>query len=73
MEDIDKLVKSVTSLSPNCKLYRSFDNDGNLLKQLEFIDGKWIDVTEKEQEKIRLEKEILENKNLLKRFNDNDL
>lgn len=73
MEDIDKLVKEVTSTSPNCKLYRSFDNDGNLLKQIELINGVWVDTTEKEREKLQLEKEILENKNLLKRFNDNDL
>lgn len=73
MEELDKLVRNITEVSPNCKLYKSYDSTGRLTKQLELIDGKWVDVTEQELEKIQLEKEILDSKNLLKRFGENDL
>lgn len=73
MENMSELIKEITDKCPNCQTYKKLDEKGNLLKQLELIDGSWTDVTEKEQEKIRLEKEILENKNLLKRFGNNDI
>lgn len=70
---MDNIVKEILKTTPNATSYKSYDCNGNLLKQIELVDGKWLDVTERELEKIKLEKEILENKNLLKRFGNNDI
>lgn len=51
-ERIEELLK----YSPNMKVYRHFNEDGNLVEQFELRKDVWYDVTDREKAKQELEK-----------------
>lgn len=49
-------VSELTKLTSNLKTYKELDEEGNLLKQYELVNGSWLDVTARELAKIEIEK-----------------